>query len=218
MTAATPRQHGGSSQCLGASGLAPSPLEALATLVAAAPPPPQLRAAREGAGRRASGNEARAASGTAHPITPPLPRHSTYRARPTHSSRPSPSPNALFRAALMTGISAPHTLTNTEQFVCSVEQRRLQRPGYQDGCAASRDMGTAWGGAEARRPGRAALCVCCAMVLAAVSQEADAQQTEEVSCPFDLPEGGWEEGQATTRYCCKPIYWGRGPDLHRARA
>ena len=56
------------------------------------------------------------------------------------------------------------------------------------------------------------------MVLAAVSQEADAQEPEEGSCPLDLPEGGWEEGQPTTRYCCKPIYWGKGPDLHRARA
>jgi hypothetical protein len=106
--------------------------------------------------------------------------------------------------------------------VVTVAQRQAGTGSASEAYAARRAMAPASRGAvaaaAARRPGRAALCVCCAMVLAAVSQEAEAQAPEEGSCPLDLPEGGWEEGQATTRYCCKPIYWGKGPDLHCARA
>jgi len=62
----------------------------------------------------------------------------------------------------------------------------------------------------AGRPGRAALCVCCAMVLAASVHEAAAQEKEIVECPKDMPEGGWKDGDDTTRYCCKSIRWGNG--------
>ncbi len=155
-----------------------------------------LHARAQGVDKRSQGRERHRAPN--HAPTPP-PQYVPCEAHAQQQPQPQPQ-RSLPCCAHDFGISAPHTSTNTERVPLSM------------GTASGRDV------AAARRPGRAALCVCCAIVLAAVSQEADAQQTEEVSCPFDLPEGGWEEGQSTTRYCCKPIYWGRGPDLHRARA